>query len=368
MSLECRKVDILKRADLDDFLNLTDALYGKDYNVFDKEEIKSLIEGFHIFSLRTYTEAFCIYMDSRPVGRFALTSYIDEALVADRTAYIGFVECIDDEVCFKFLLDKASEYAVEHYFKRIVGPVDVSFWVRYRLKVNNFADQPYIGEPYNLPYYLENFLKNGYKIIETYTSSFYKSFEKGYTNKKLEKRYRDFVNKGYVIKNLNRKDFDVGIREIYRLISKLYNNFPLYKEISEEDFCSYFSKLKAVLNFDMVKMAYYNDVTVAFFIAIPNYNNLTYHIDNYLNILKVLFKKKFVKEYVFLYMGVEEEHRGLGSAIVYNVVKDLEGKEITTIGSLVHANKVSKCYDNRYIYKRNKYVLLSKNLDNILYF
>ena len=53
MSLECRKVDILKRADLDDFLNLTDALYGKDYNVFDKEEIKSLIEGFHIFSLRT---------------------------------------------------------------------------------------------------------------------------------------------------------------------------------------------------------------------------------------------------------------------------------------------------------------------------
>ena len=346
MSLECRKVDILKRADLDDFLNLTDALYSKDYNVFDKEEIKSLIEGFHIFSLRTYTEAFCIYMDSRPVGRFALTSYIDEALVADRT----------------------SEYAVEHYFKRIVGPVDVSFWVRYRLKVNNFADQPYIGEPYNLPYYLENFLKNGYKIIETYTSSFYKSFEKGYTNKKLEKRYRDFINKGYVIKNLNKKDFDVGIREIYRLISKLYSNFPLYKEISEEDFCSYFSKLKAVLNFDMVKMAYYNDVTVAFFIAIPNYNNLTYHIDNYLNILKVLFKKKFVKEYVFLYMGVEEEHRGLGSAIVYNVVKDLEGKEITTIGSLVHANKVSKCYDNRYIYKRNKYVLLSKNLDNILYF
>ena len=82
----------------------------------------------------------------------------------------------------------------------------------------------------------------------------------------------------------------------------------------------------------------------------------------------MLFKKKFVKEYVFLYMGVEEEHRGLGSAIVYNVVKDLEGKEITTIGSLVHANKVSKCYDNRYIYKRNKYVLLSKNLDNILYF
>ena len=67
-------------------------------------------------------------------------------------------------------------------------------------------------------------------------------------------------------------------------------------------------------------------------------------------------------------MGVEEEHRGLGSAIVYNVVKELEGKEITSIGSLVHANKASKCYDNRYIYKRNKYVLLSKNIDNILYF
>ena len=118
----------------------------------------------------------------------------------------------------------------------------------------------------------------------------------------------------------------------------------------------------------MVKMAYYNDVTVAFFIAIPNYNNLTYHIDNYLNILKVLFRKKFVKEYVFLYMGVEEEHRGLGSAIAYNVAKNLEGKKVSSIGSLVHGNKATKSYDNRYIYKRNKYVLLSKNLDNILYF
>ena len=64
MGLECRKVDILKKADMDDFLNITDALYSKNYNVFDKEEIKSLIEGFHIFSLRTYTEAFCIYKNS----------------------------------------------------------------------------------------------------------------------------------------------------------------------------------------------------------------------------------------------------------------------------------------------------------------
>lgn len=67
-------------------------------------------------------------------------------------------------------------------------------------------------------------------------------------------------------------------------------------------------------------------------------------------------------------MGVEEEHRGLGSAIAYNVAKNLEGKKVSSIGSLVHGNKATKSYDNRYIYKRNKYVLLSKNLDNILYF
>ncbi|EJP26163.1 hypothetical protein HMPREF1142_0808 [Peptostreptococcaceae bacterium AS15] len=368
MGLECREVNILKKEDMDDFLNVTDSLYDKNYDVFDKEEIKTLIEGMHTFSLCNYVWAFCIYKDSKPVGRFALTSYFGAILSLDRIVYIGFVECINDEETFKFLLTKASEFAVEHYFKRIIGPVDISFWVRYRLKVNNFADIPYTGEPYNLPYYYDHFLKSGYEVIETYTTSFYKSFEKGYTNKKLEKRYRDFINKGYVIRKFNEKNFNMGIREIYHLITKLYKNFPIYKEIAEEDFCEYFGKLRTVLNFDMVKMAYYNDEPVGFFIAIPNYNNLTYHIDNFLNVLKILFRKKFTKEYVFLYMGVEEEHRGLGSAIVYNVVKELEGKGITSIGSLVHANKASKCYDNRYIYKRNKYVLLSKNIDNILYF
>ena len=44
------------------------------------------------------------------------------------------------------------EYAKEHKFRKIIGPVDASFWLKYRLKINKF-ERPYTGEPYNKDYY-----------------------------------------------------------------------------------------------------------------------------------------------------------------------------------------------------------------------
>ena len=47
----------------------------------------------------------------------------------------------------------AYKFAKEKWYKKIVGPVDASFWNKYRLKINLFDKRPYTGEPYNLKYY-----------------------------------------------------------------------------------------------------------------------------------------------------------------------------------------------------------------------
>lgn len=74
----------------------------------------------------------------------------------------------------------------------------------------------------------------------------------------------------------------------------------------------------------MVKIAYYEQKLVGFFVALPNYGTLVYHVNKLSNILKVLYRKMSAKEYVLLYMGVDSKHKGLGPALAYSISEELK--------------------------------------------
>ena len=52
----------------------------------------------------------------------------------------------DDSAAAKLLFDTAAHVAEENSAEEMIGPVDCSFWLRYRLKTNRFGS-PYTGEP-----------------------------------------------------------------------------------------------------------------------------------------------------------------------------------------------------------------------------
>ena len=70
-------------------------------------------------------------------------------------------------------------------------------------------------------------------------------------------------------------------------------------------------------------MAYFKKEPVGFYISIPNYGNLVYHL-NVRNISKILKLRKKPKSYVMLYMGVDQKHIGLGKALIYSIVEELK--------------------------------------------
>ena len=92
-------------------------------------------------------------------GWFIITIYPE-----DNIGYLGFYECINDDEVAKNLFDKAYEFCKEKGLTSIVGPVDCSFWIKYRLKINKFDLPPYTGEPYNKDYYLKQFENNGFSV------------------------------------------------------------------------------------------------------------------------------------------------------------------------------------------------------------
>ncbi|WP_022765914.1 hypothetical protein [Butyrivibrio sp. XPD2006] len=347
---------IAKRTFIRDFCSLPKRLYSSRDNMEDPSTMKSLLEGMHPLNPYFKLEPFIVYDGKRPVGRFAITSY-----EADTTAYLGFFECENNKEASRFLFGKAEQYCRDKGFSRIEGPVNASFWVGYRLKINRFDVAPYTGEPYNKDYYYDLFLDAGFKVSQHYTSNLYRSIDESYVNDKYEERFSSFTGLGYRIESPEPENFDKCLGDVYRMVTELYSDFPIFKNVSEHDFKKVFSSYKQIMNMSMTKIAYYKDRAVGFYVSVPDYSNIVYHI-NPLNLIRILKLKKNPKRYVMLYMGVEPEHQGLGKAIVYSVMKELMKSGLPSIGALARDGKITQKYAFDDVTDVYEYVLLEKEI------
>lgn len=340
-----------------DFIKLTRKLYSKKNNMEDKKNIESFLLENHVLNKYFKLNKFLVYDNFDKVsGRFIITEYLDDKNIC----YIGFFECVNDRKISKFLFQKAYAFAKEKGYKKIVGPVDASFWNKYRLKINKF-EKPYTGEPYNKDYYYKLFLDNNYKVIEHYVSNKFKRIDENYHNKKFTEHYKEFTKLGYKIVKPKIEEFDKCIDETYKMIMNLYSDFPIFKKLSKEDFKEIFNSYKSIINMNMVRMAYYKNEAVGFYISVPNYNNLVYHL-NIFNILKILKLRRKPKEYVMLYMGVEKEHTGLGKALVSSIVDELKESNLLSIGALARDGKITQKYGSEVVESKYEYVLLERKV------
>ncbi|MBR1931773.1 MAG: hypothetical protein IJ833_09960 [Lachnospiraceae bacterium] len=339
-----------------DFLQMPKKLYTDRENMEDSKSIRKLLLGTHPLSKYFVLDKFLIYEEEQVMGRFAITTYPD-----DDTAYLGFFECVNSRELAAFLFKEAESFCRRRGYKRILGPVDASFWLKYRLKINRFDTPPYTGEPYNKEYYFQFFLDNGFAVREHYTSNDYRAIDESYVNEKYEQRYEAFIQKGYRIESPKVEDYERTMDQVYGLLSDLYSDFPIYKHVSLADFRVLFQSYKTIMNMTMTKLAYYGEQTVGFYISVPDYGNQVYHI-NLPNLLRILRIKKSPERYVMLYMGVDQAHQGLGKAIVYSIMKELQQNKLPSIGALARDGKVTQNYAAEDITDVYEYVLLGKEL------
>ena len=209
------------------------------------------------------------------------------------------------------------------------------------------------------------FEENGFQICEHYTSNIYEALEADNKDALYDNRYQSFLEKGYEIISPAAADFDTVIKQLYELLTVLYSDFPIYKSVSYEDFAKVFSDYRYILNMDMVKMAYFKGQAVGFFVSVPDYGNVVYHlsgVSGLVNLLRVLRMKKKPKRYVMLYMGVHNEHHGLGKALVGSIMEELRISGLPSIGALARDGKITQNYGKDYISQCYEYVLLGKEL------
>lgn len=296
------------------FLALPKTLYPRERRTQDTKAEKAILNGTHPLSGEFTVRAYLAVDDgASPQGRCVLTYYPD-----DPAAYVGFFECVEDlDVC-RALLSAAEAQARADGKEKLVGPLNASFWIGYRFKVENF-DEHFTGEPDNLPYYADFWEACGFTVSERYYSNYLRSPTPEDPSEKWEKRLQRALDKGYEIRSLERGKFDEALRDIYRMLVRLYAKFPAFKLITEEQFTALFGSLKYVVDYECVLLGYKDGELAGFFVCVPNYGTLVDGDLSLRDLPAILRIRRNCKEYVILYIGVDRKHLGLGGAFAQTI-------------------------------------------------
>ncbi|MGN0395168.1 MAG: hypothetical protein ACI4EF_07385, partial [Coprococcus sp.] len=212
------------------FLSLPQKLYKRKECTQDIETEKQLLNGTHPLSAQVELYPYIYVENDAVICRCILTYYKEDSF-----AYIGFFESINNQECASAMLQEVSQKAKSDGKQALVGPYDVSFWIKYRFKCNHF-DSVYTCEPSNKSYYPKMWERMGFEVTDTYYSNQIRIPQKEDQNEKCKRRLEKFLQAGYVIQSPHKKDFQKCLGEIYELLIQLYRTFPGFKEITKKQF------------------------------------------------------------------------------------------------------------------------------------
>jgi GNAT superfamily N-acetyltransferase len=233
------------------------------------------------------------------------------------TGGIGFFECIDDQKAANLLFDKAIEWLKEQGMEAADGPVNFGekdrFW---GLVVENFEDIPSYAMNYNLPYYQQLFENYGWQLY--YNQYVYKRdlyvpaqevFVKKYNRIKKDPAYR--------ISNIRGRSWEQVANDFCTVYNNAWGGHHGFKKMPLAQARKIMKALKPVVDRDIVVFVYHNDQPVAFYINIPELNQIFQHVNgnlNWIGKLKFLWHKwrRTPDIMVGIVFGVDRAYHGKG--------------------------------------------------------
>ena len=253
------------------------------------------------------------------------------------TGGIGFFESTDDDQVANLLFDAAETWLQSEGMEAVDGPINFGekdkFW---GLLTDNFTDLPSYGMNYNLPYYVRIFEARGYQ-------TYYEQYIFG-------------------------RDVQLGVQEIFerkraRIESKGRMKVVTARDLTSEELASHFctvynnawgghhgfakmplkqaqrtvKALKPVMDPDIIFFVLDGDKPIAFYVNIPELNQIFRHVNGNLNAfgkLKFLYHKwRGTPDIIVgLVFGIDREYHGQG---VDGFLIDTAGKQMQAKGQYV---------------------------------
>ncbi|WP_407343230.1 hypothetical protein [Pengzhenrongella phosphoraccumulans] len=314
----------------------------------------ALLSGAHPLSGTLTLRAWLSERGGDVVGRIALTTYPGD----ETTGYVGFLEATDDLSAAE-LFDAAAQAAAADGRTTLVGPVDASFWWRYRLKVTGFDERPYFGEPLNPPSHVRWWQQAGFAETDRYRSAFTVRPDRNLVVPRFEQRARLFERRGFELRAPRPAEWDQLLGDLHGLLAELYADFPTYRSLPEQTFRELFAPMRLIADFSVLRMAYRDGRPEGFLVALPDYGPGLASSRPF-QLATVARHRWRSDRYVLLYLGAR--HPGLGSALMHSFSVEMVRRRATVIGALSHVDNPTGGYAAAHIRARNDYVLLRREL------
>ncbi len=240
------------------------------------------------------------------------------------TGGMGFFECVQDKDAAFMLFDACRSWLEHRGMKAMDGPINFGEKERYwGLLVDGFGHTPPYLMNYNPPYYKDFFEAYGFQnYFDQYV---YKIQADVVLPPILEKKYeRLTTTQGYHFEHMKMSEIEKYASDFKTIYNKAWSKaHKHFKPMTTEQAIANFRSIKQVADEELMAFAYHQGEPVAFFIGIPELNQLFRYVNGKLNLMgKIRFlyhrwrgKCRVIYGLVF---GIipEYQNRGIESGLV----------------------------------------------------
>ena len=334
------------------------------------DEYKKLLHPDSPFAKDYQWSGFIVYQDKKMVAK-AILAWRNGSSVGN----LGFIDWENNLTVATALTNKIEAYAKTMGLKEIKTPVDINFFVKYRIKCPG-GGAPYFGEPIYPDYYHELFAGTGYQVVGTWDTYLIKRFAT-FSNlmkkrKKLEKKkhaFHDQVN----VRLLKMNDWENELKIVYKLFLDSFSAMPEFETITFEQFKLVYDDFKYIIHPLLSYIVELNGTPVGFSINYPDPLAILSKVKNkkLSKLDKVLLMIKLRLNFKILLMPYMGKTKGPNGEEVKGVF--LKISKLLTYG-VAAAQKGLVCYqspdspskrpiDPELVQEYAKYVLYGKSLD-----
>lgn len=253
------------------------------------------------------------------IGRVA--AFIDQKTLNkgndQPTGGMGFFECINNQEAAFILFDQCKYWLQARGVEAMDGPIN--FGPRDRwwgLLVEGYDKEPNYQCTYNFPYYKNFFEAYGFQVY-FYQLTFGRKVMGAISEKLDSKANLVEEAKGYRFDYFRGKDLNKLADDIRYVYNKAWAKRGEIPELSQVQARNLVKQMKPIMDRRLVWFGYYNEEPIAFFISIPELNQIFKYLNGKLDVIgKIKFlwhqlRKTNRKAFGILF-GIVPEHHGKG--------------------------------------------------------
>lgn len=295
-----RIVPVHSRKEESAFLNLPRFLYRHDPNQviqFDKEIRSAFNPKVNPYFKHGDAVRWIVLNDrEETVGRIAAfyDSHKDEADYV-KSGGCGFFESIDDQQVAFLLFDTAKDWLLKHGYEAMTGPINFGENdTNWGCLVQGFVPQA-LGMNYNFPYYKNLFESYGFKLYYRQLS-FHLDLVKPFPERFWKIAAWIHKREGYTYKHYDPSKTAQFVDDTASIYNQAWSKFR--EDFTPMDPASLYDELRKIKSFmdpEMIWYAYHNGEPIAFYMFLPDANQIFRHMNgklNLLNKLKFLYYKR----------------------------------------------------------------------------